>query len=221
MLTSLTRRAFCALAIGTMNRPPASAVGEKNRKAVYYGTKSGLLFFDYPIFFGNGFDDLPCRGGCLDRTWGLEDPDAVNTTPLPELNAIGKEVKVEYRVQRDSFTSDIVALSDGIGNGGSVIFHVGDGTVNAAVDTLVRTLPPGVVRRAIVPAAFDLDRGTRSDYPRPAPPGTTYLSLSLRTPGASGPSGVCPGGDDRYNKVATCICGSGPVGVDLLEGFQF
>jgi hypothetical protein len=116
-------------------------------------------------------------------------------------------------VTRKFWNSDeIVALSDGPGNGGSVRFRIGDGTVNTAIDELASTLPTSssgrpVVRRAIVPAAFDLDRGTRSEYPRPEPPGTTYLVMSMRRRGATNSVGVCPGGDEGYNEVSTSICG--------------
>ena len=215
---SLVRRSTLVFAAALATRlatpPPRSAaakIGDIEAKAEYHATKSGLLYFDKKIFLGaSGFDDVPCRGECLERTWGV-DADAVDLSPAPLLNEVGKQVKIEYRVRRGGFTAEIVALSDGIGNGGSIIFNVGDGTVNAAVDELVRSLPPNIVRRAIVPAAFDLDAGTRPEYPRPQPPGTTYLELALRKPSASGDAGVCPGGDERYNKVATCVCGSGPA----------
>ena len=127
-------------------------------------------------------------------------------------------------VRRGFFDEEPVALSDGPANGGSVLFTVGDGTVNAAVDELVRSLPPKTIRRAVVPAAFDLDRGTRGEPPFAAPQGTTYLEFSLRSSSASSPLGVCPGGDERYNQVDTCICGGGaplkatpppPDGVDV------
>jgi len=41
-----------------------------------------------------------------------------------------------------------------------------------------------MVRRAIVPAKFDLDAGTRPEYPRVEPPGVTYLEISMRKPSA-------------------------------------
>ena len=117
---------------------------------------------------------------------------------------------IDYRVRRGGLLGEIVALSDGPGNGGSVRFVVGDGTVNAAVDELIRTLPANVRRRAVVPAKFDLDRGTRATYPRDEPPGTTFLELSLRKPSASNSVGVCDGSDaPSAAKVASCICGSG------------
>jgi hypothetical protein len=43
-----------------------------------------------------------------------------------------------------------------------VLFAVGDGTVNAAVDELVRSLPPKTIRRAVVPAAFSLRSSSAS-----------------------------------------------------------
>ena len=213
MKADFSRRCTCAALAclcnpALLSRPASATVGDLEAKAKWHGTKSGLLFFDKPIFFGtSGFDDLPCRGPCLEKTWAL-DPDAIDVSPAPAVREDGALVRIEYRVRRGSLSGEIVALSDGIGNGGSVAFYVGDGTVNAAVDELVRTLGNGVVRRAIVPASFDLDRGTRPEYPRPEPPGTTFLELALRKPGASGPLGVCPGGDELYNKVDTCLCGT-------------
>lgn len=84
----------------------------------------------------------------------------------------GSTAIFNFRVRRGGFEGEIVGLSDSGQRGGSVRFQVGDGSVNAAVDEIIRTLPPGVQRRAIVPATFDLDRGTRPEYPRPAPAGT-------------------------------------------------
>jgi hypothetical protein len=209
MLGALTRRALCGLALtGRLApAPPVAAVTIADATARFVGTRSGLLYFDLPPFFGNGFDDAPCRGRCLEERW-TPDADTVDVAAASVVHPDGALVRIDYRVHRKFWGSDeLVALSDGIGNGGSVLFGVGDGTVNAAVDELVRTLPPGVVRRAIVPAAFDLDRGTRREYPRPEPPGTTYLTLALRKPSASNSVGTCPGGDARYTEVDSCICG--------------
>ena len=218
----VTRRAILA-ALALTRAPPrqASATGEVQARAEYFGTRSGLLYFDKPIFFGAaGFEDVPCRGSCLDRTWAPPDPDELNISPAKVLRGDGDEVRIEYRVRRGFFDGEIVALSDGIGNGGAVMFKCGDGTVNSAIDELVRTLPSGVVRRAIVPEKFDLDRGTRPEYPRPTPPGITYVEMALRKVSASGSLGVCPGGDERYNTVASCICGSGEATVGAFDGYQ-
>ena len=80
-------------------------------------------------------------------------------------------------------------------------------------DEMVRTLKPQVLRRAVVPAKFDLDRGTRSTYPREAPPGTTYLEVNIRRVLASNAVGVCDGATDETSlqaaKVATPLCASG------------
>ena len=118
---------------------------------------------------------MPCRAGCLERTWGFDPESTAGTPSADTVNAVGAVVIIEYRVHRGFYNTEPVALSDGIGNGGCIVFTVGDGSVNAAVDELVRTLPPKIIRRAVVPAAFDLDRGTRAEYPRVEPPGTTYL----------------------------------------------
>lgn len=204
----LSRRSLCALvaAVASSQWPLRNqgVLAADMTPAQYLQTKSGLLYFDK--LRGTGFDDVPCLGGCLESTWALV-PGAVAAAEASELYEEGREVKIDYRVRRGWFDQEIVALSDGISNGGSVVFRVGDGTVNAAIDELVRTLPPGIVRRAVVPAAFDLDQGTRAEYPRPQPAGTTYLELALRKTSASNSVGVCPGGDDRYAAASTCICG--------------
>jgi len=225
---AVARRSLCAIALTSLvNRKlPAHALGENagNLQAPpeYFGTKTGLTYFDKKIFFGNGFEDRPCESGCLTRVWT---PDPTSVLPAPTnaapLLADGQETAVQYRVRRGFFNGELVALSDGPLNGGDVQWIVGDGTVNAAVDELVRSLPKGTVRRAIVPAAFDLDRGTRSEYPVAQPPGITYLELTLRKLSASSPVGVCPGGDERYNKVSTCLCGRGPTSAGILDGYQF
>jgi len=173
----LTRRSLCALALTPQFiAQPAWPADSKYEKVRYTRTASGLLYFDKPR--GSGFDDRPCRAGCLETLWAYDPADPVDDPSAPVLNGVGKEVIIDYRVRRGgpAFDGDPVALSDGQ-NGGSILFVVGDGTVNAAVDELVRTLPPKRVRRAVVPAAFDLDHGTRTEYPRPEPPGTTYLEL--------------------------------------------
>ena len=222
----LTRRSVCALAaLANLPAPPPASALYEGRLTVepkaggvfdekveylmkYKQTPSGLLYFDAPR--GSGFDEVPCRRGCLQRTWAV-DP-SVTTWPEgsgPILNDVGKTVKIDYRVRRGFFDDEPVALSDGPANGGSVLFTVGDGTVNAAVDELVRSLLPKTIRRAVVPASFDLDRGTRGEPPFGVAQGTTYLEFSLRSSSASGPLGICPGGDERYNLVNTCICGGG------------
>jgi len=161
------------------------------------------------------------------RLWtpGTELTPISRADGVKEINGPGKKVIIDYRVRREgkftgSFDGEIVALSDGISNGGSVFFVVGDRTVNPAVEEMVRSLPPKVVRRAIVPARFDLDRGTRKTYPREEPPGTTYLEINLRSPFASNSVGVCEGSesvDSAY--VASCICADGRAeGYDLFDG---
>jgi len=204
VLLLLTRR-LATIAFATRLLPTQPSIASVS----YVSTSSGLLYFDSAIVFGaTGFDDQPCRGDCLERAWALN-PELVSPASSTAVsNPVGTQVQIEYRVRRRYFNGEIAALSDGIGNGGAILFTVGDGTTNAAVDELVRTLPPNVVRRAIVPATFDLDRGTRAEYPRPEPAGTTYLEMTLRKLSATGPMGVCPGGDERYNKVVSSVCGS-------------
>ena len=63
------------------------------------------------------------------------------------------------------------------------------------------------------PCATDLDRGTRSTYPRETPPGTTYLEVNIRRTMASNSVGVCDGATDETSlqaaKVATPLCANG------------
>ena len=211
LLPQLSRRSLSALlvAASVQQQPRRGALAADVAPAQYFKTASGLVYFDKSR--GSGFDDVPCGGSCLERTWRLE-PDAIVRSPAAVLYEDGKQLIIDYRVRRGSLQGTIVALSDGISNGGSVAFKLGDGTVNAAVDELARSLPPNIVRRAVVPGSFDLDQGTRPEYPRPEPPGTTYLELSLRSAFASNSVGVCPGGDERYAPANSCICGRGPGG---------
>ena len=219
----ITRRSLLAAALASSARwsPPAfaSSIDERTREAAQYvASPSGLPYFDTPIFYGNGFEDLPCGGSCLRRKWSPPDEAPPRDTAAAAFKS-GDEVRVDYRVRRGFFNGEIVALSDGPGNGGSLSFRVGDGSVNAAVDELVRTLPRGVVRRAVIPPKYDLDVGTRAEYPEPAPPGTTYLELTLRKPTQTGPFGVCPGSSLDYDAVASSVCGKGPTSAKLQEGF--
>lgn len=202
--SQLTRRTLCALALVASTPPPLPALAAPTR---YTRSASGLLYFDAPR--GRGFDDVPCLRSCLKDTWAL-DPEAVDPETAAVVHEVGSQVIVNYRVRRGFFDGEIASLSDGPANGGSVLFTVGDGTMNAAVDELVRTLSQGQIRRAVVPAEYDLDRGTRAEYPRPEPPGTTYLELAVRPRSASGPLGVCPGfSDERMNEVYSSICKRG------------
>lgn len=198
--SQLTRRSLCcALALAT-SVPPAALAAQIR----YTRSASGLLYFDVPR--GRGFDDVPCLNSCLKDTWTL-DPEAVDPESAAVKNEVGSQVIVNYRVRRGFFNGEIASLSDSAQGGGSVLFTVGDGTMNAAVDELVRTLPQGQIRRAVIPAEYDLDRGTRAEYPRPEPPGTTYLELSIRPRSASGPLGACPGfADERMNNIYSSIC---------------
>ena len=69
-----TRRSLLAAALASSARwsPPAfaSSIDERTREAAQYvASPSGLPYFDTPIFYGNGFEDLPCGGSCLRRKW--------------------------------------------------------------------------------------------------------------------------------------------------------
>ena len=120
------------------------------------------------------------------------------------------------RVVRSSSTT-ACAASDvrlrrypGPANGGATLCGH-DGTMNAAVDELVRTLS-GQIRRAVV-YEYDLDRGT-ARVPRPEPPGTAYLGLAVNT---ARPSRRLPWlSDERMNEVYSSICKRGQVGRDFF-----
>ena len=120
----LTRRSVCALAaLANLPAPPATAayvdvtvpaaIDEPMQYRMRYTqTPSGLLYFDAPR--GTGFDDVPCRRGCLQRTWAV-DP-SVTAWDLPTgaiLNDVGAKVRIDYRVRRGFFDDEPVALSDG------------------------------------------------------------------------------------------------------------
>jgi len=224
MLCALSRRALLSsmAILAPQMRPPAAAAAGQGLQ--YFATRSGLTYFDTKITRDNGFDfDYPCTvSNFLPCRQAISNVDPAAVLPAPAADGLpdGAEIVLEYRIRRGSFTGDIVALSDGPGNGGSLIFRAGDRSVNAAVDELARSLPCGTVRRAIVPAAFDLDRGTRATYPEEEPAGTTYLEMSLRKLTASNSVGSCPGGDERYTRLASSICGAGPVKAELLDGYR-
>ena len=209
---AISRRALAslaALALSVPRAPPAAhAIFQATMEpAKYFGTASGLIYFDEPIG-----SEAPPKAS-YSRLWIEPQLEVDNSPQAPVVNAPGTPVIIDYRIRRDGFTGEIVALSDGPGNGGSVRFVVGDRSVNPAVDEMVRTLKPQVLRRAVVPAKFDLDRGTRSTYPREAPPGTTYLEVNIRRVLASNAVGVCDGATDETSlqaaKVATPLCASG------------
>ena len=222
MRLQLSRRAaVAALALAVPAAVPAPALAifaATMEPAKYMGTSTGIIYFDEPL------GSEPPPRASYNRLW--IEPQAVvdTTTEAKIINPPGTPVIIDYRVRRDGFQGEIVALSDGPGNGGSVRFVVGDQSINAAVDELVRTMPKTVIRRAVVPAKFDLDRGTRATYPKVEPPGTTYLEVSIRRVLASNSVGVCDGATDEVAmsaaKVATPICSNGrpvPYGVFELD----
>ena len=99
--------------------------------------------------------------------------------PPPEVvNPDGTTIKLLYRVRSKSLDGEILEASDSIGLG-IPKFEVGDGSVNAAIDELVRTLPAGVTRRAVIPASFKLIREDQVAYYEkwPVP---SYVELAIR-----------------------------------------
>ena len=122
----LTRRSACALAaLANLPAPPQAAALYEGRLTVpakmdeameylmkYTQTPSGLLYFDAPR--GSGFDEVPCRRGCLQRKWAVDPSVTAWAAPSgPILNDVGKTVRIDYRVRRGFFDDEPVALSDG------------------------------------------------------------------------------------------------------------
>jgi hypothetical protein len=204
----LSRRSLCDLFILTSLAAPNPALA-KLVPAQFFRTPGGILYFDEKL----GTEPPPPAS--RQRLWTpVEEGQCASASgcatidPVPQaaVHLPGDVVVIDYRVRQGGWDGEIVALSDGIGDGGSIRFLIGDGTVNAAVDEVVRTLPDGVRRRAIVPAVFDLDRGRRQMYPYEAPPGITYLEISLRKPSATASVGGCDPADPSYPYAGSCIC---------------
>lgn len=154
-------------------------------------TDSGIVFFDLP--YGK---DLP---GVTKALY----PELLAQEPRPPPAAVNKEgdtVALIYRVYSKKFDGEIVEASDSIGLG-IPKFEVGDGSVNAAVDELVRTLPSGVTRRAVVPASFKLIREDQIAYYEKYPV-PSYLEVSLRKSTDSNPVYRCIQVD------GSCMCNS-------------
>jgi hypothetical protein len=152
-------------------------------------TDSGIIFFDLP--FGT---DLPAVVKALY-------PEVLAQPPLPPpetVNEDGTTIKLVYRVRERKFDGEIVEASDSIGLG-IPQFNVGDGSVNAAIDELARTLPSGVTRRAVVPSSFRLIREDQVAYFEkwPVP---SFVELSIRKPTDSNPVFRC----DQVD--GSCIC---------------
>ena len=105
----------------------------------------------------------------------------------------------------------LMEASDSIGLG-QPGFNIGDGSVNPAVDELVRSLPKGVTRRAVVPAEFKLLRKNQVPYyMEDRWPVASYIELSLRKQSDSSPVYLCSQVD------GSCICDPNAAmgGVDL------
>ena len=162
-----------------------------------YGGSNGLLYFDTEP---------------LDTPFRIATPEqVVSQTPLTDtaevVNAPGTEVGINYRLREKSLKGEIMEASDSPGLG-SVLFTVGDGSVNPAIDELVRTLPIGKLRRAVVPASFELLRREQVAYYDPWPV-VSYVELSIRRRTQSTPifrcssvdgSSMCVKGASRGSK---------------------
>lgn len=161
----------------------------------FFATKSGIVYYDQPL-----------GSGCALNRCEQRPKDAPIRTSAA-LTGDGTSVMVNYRLRSSRVGAkgqdgEVQEASDSIGLG-SVRFVVGDGSVNAAVDELVRTLPPMTTRRATVPASFDLDRsGSQSP---------SFLEVSLRKRTASNPTFACSDVDG----ACICVPGAGSGGTDL------
>ena len=171
-----------------------------------YETASKILFYDVPAPGSPfGSDILPTMKPEVVLDTGIRDP----SPPGPVVNSEGTKVGLNYRVRSKSLRGEIVECSDCIGLG-TVTFAVGDGSVNAAVDELVRTLPSGVTRRAIVPESFKLIREDQVMYGTRWPvPSYVELNLGIR---AGVPTFRCAEVD------GSCICDpiAAKGGTDML-----
>ena len=187
----------------------AAAVASSSRPALatatlptLYKTATGIIFYDTE--FGT---DVP-------RTTKIADVFAQKPVELQtETNPAGTRVILNYRVRSNATgIMDLMEASDSIGLG-QPGFDVGDGSVNRAVDELVRTLPKGITRHAVVPPEFKLLRKDQVPYyMEDRWPVTSYLELSLRKQSDSSPVYLCKQVD------GSCICDptAAAGGTDLL-----
>ena len=185
------RSALATLFVAVTSSPslPAFADTKYDGPPALYKTKSGIVFYDTD----QGFD--------IPRSMKLSDVLAQEPVAAPpEVNPPGTRVILNYRVRSNALTGDIMEASDSIGLG-QPGFTVGDSPVNAAVDELVRTLPKGITRRAVVPPEFKLLRKNQVPYyMEDRWPVTSYLELSLRKQSDSSPVYLCSQVD------GSCIC---------------
>ena len=198
--TEHRRRAVCAAIalapLGCVARPADAAPA----RPVLYETRSGLRYFDVQL--GDAETVKSFRLGAI-----LEQAAA----PAPLASAEdGATTRIEYRVRTVGFDGEIVEASDsGTGLGG-VKFDLGDGSVNPAVDELVRTLPKGVTRRAIVPASYKLIRKNQVAYYDEWPV-VSFLELSLRKASASSSIFQC----SQVDGACVCTPGIAAGGTDV------
>ena len=192
-----TRRSILGLALAAVVQfsPEATSAAEpwpyKTEGPTLYGTQSGILFYDQPL----GKDIPPAMKVTDVLSTVLRDP---TPAPTEEVNAAGSTVRFNYRVRYNSLRGEIVEASDSIGLG-AVGFNVGDGSVNAAVDELVRTLPYGITRRAFIPPSFKLIRKEQVSYTSSWPV-ASYLEISQRKTTDSNPAFLCSEVD------GSCVC---------------
>ena len=153
------RQALSLAAIATVEPQRAAAVPIE---PAFFGTLTGILFFDAPA--KAEIPKGPLRPNL--KTMVVFDSFNETRTRVPTVAPVGTAVAVDYALFRGGFDGRPTER-------GALAFTVGDGSVNPALDELVRTLGPSTLRRATVPASSDLDRSGDASKP-------TYLQLGVR-----------------------------------------
>ncbi|KAH8047055.1 hypothetical protein JL721_12267 [Aureococcus anophagefferens] len=159
-LEAYVRRSFCHFAgslVGTCRM--GDDAGAVRAAAVpiepaFFGTLTGILFFDAPAKA-----EIP-KGPLRPNLKTMVVFDSFNETRsrVPTVAPVGTAVAVDYALFRGGFDGRPTER-------GALAFTVGDGSVNPALDELVRTLGPSTLRRATVPASSDLDRSGDASKP--------------------------------------------------------
>lgn len=157
----VSRRQALSLAAAAATVEPQRAVAAPIEPA-FFGTLTGILFFDAPAKA-----EIP-KGPLRPNLKTMVVFDSFNETRsrVPTVAPVGTAVAVDYALFRGGFDGRPTER-------GALAFTVGDGSVNPALDELVRTLGPSTLRRATVPASSDLDRSGDASKP-------TYLQLGVR-----------------------------------------
>ena len=152
---------------------------------------------------GGGF--RPASAAAAAAAGGLqevEDTVLGNTGDMDEFVEDKRQLIIDYNIREEGFEGPIVETSkDPLRQ--PLLFTVGTGAVNPALDEMVRTMRPGGTRRAKVPASYNLIPGKDA-----------YLTIRLRA--IKGPSSfnICvvplPTRKGRADKGLLCQEGARP-----------